>query len=79
MGEKFNFNNSVENFLKDLYEDIDNEKPYGKQRIFELDNKLDLKEVFENMSIAPERKLIIKNGDKIGIIALYYIFKKLFI
>ena len=79
MGEKFNFNNSVENFLKDLYEDIDNEKPYGKQRIFELDNKLDLKEVFENMSIAPERKLIIKNGDKIGIIALYDIFKKLVI
>ena len=79
MGEKFNFNNSVENFLKDLYEDIDNEKPYGKQRIFELDNKLDLKEVFEKMSIAPERKLIIKNGDKIGIIALYDIFKKLVI
>ena len=79
MGEKFNFNNSVENFLKDLYEDVDNEIPYGIKRIFELDDKLDLKEVFEKMSVSPERKLIIKNGTKIGIIALYDIFKKLVI
>ena len=79
MGEKFNFNNSIENFLKDLYEDVDNELPYGKKRIFELDDQLDLKEVFEKMSISPERKLIIKNGTKFGIIALYDIFNKLVI
>ncbi len=80
MGEKFNFNNTVENFLKDLYEDIDNEMPYGKRRIKELNDDTNLKNVFEEMSTSPERKLIIKNSDsKIGIIALYDIFKKLVI
>ena len=80
MGEKFNFNNTVENFLKDLYEDIDDELPYGKRRIKELNDDTNLKKVFEEMSTSPERKLIIKNDDsKIGIIALYDIFKKLVI
>lgn len=79
MGEKFNFNKSVENFLKDLYEDVNNALPYGNKRIHELNDETNLKEVFEKMSIAPERKLIIKNGSKIGIIALYDIFKKLII
>ena len=80
MGEKFNFNNTVENFLKDLYEDIDDELPYGIKRIKELTDDTNLKKVFEEMSTSPERKLIIKNDDsKIGIIALYDIFKKLVI
>ena len=80
MGEKFNFNNTVENFLKDLYEDVDNEIPYGKRRIKELNDNTSLKNVFEEMSTSPERKLIIKNSDsQIGIIALYDIFKKLVI
>ena len=79
MGDKFNFNNSVENFLKDLYEDIDTQKPYGIRRIVELNDDTDLKEVFEKMNISPERKIITKSGAKIGIIALYDIFKKLVI
>ena len=80
IGEKFNFNNTVENFLKDLYEDIDDELPYGIKRIKELTDDTNLKKVFEEMSTSPERKLIIKNDDsKIGIIALYDIFKKLVI
>ena len=79
MGDKFNFNNTVENFLKDLYEDIDNQKPYGIRRIVELNDDTDLKEVFEKMNISPERKIITKSGAKIGIIALYDIFKKLVI
>jgi len=79
MGDKFNFNNSVENFLKDLYEDIDTQKPYGIRRIVELNDDTDLKEVFEKMNISPERKIITKNGAKIGIIALYDVFKKLVI
>ena len=80
MGEKFNFNNTVENFIKDLYEDIDDEIPYGIKRIKELTDDTNLKKVFEEMSTSPERKLIIKNDDsKIGIIALYDIFKKLVI
>lgn len=80
-GEKFNFSNSIESFLKDLYEEVDNEKPYGKTRIKELEDGKNLKEVFEEMSISPERKLIIKNDNNknIGVVALYDIFKKLVI
>ena len=80
MGEKFNFNNTIESFLKDLYEDIENEMPYGKRRINELNDDTNLKNVFELMNISPERKLIVKyNNDdsKIGIIAQYDIFKRL--
>ena len=79
-GEKFNFGNTIESFLKDLYEDVDSEIPYGKKRIEELTDNTLLKEVFEKMSISPERKLIIRNEEKrIGIVALYDIFKKLVI
>ena len=81
IGERFNFSNSIESFLKDLYEGVDDELPYGKKRIVELNDDTNLKKVFEEMSISPERKLIIKNDNKknIGIVALYDIFKKLVI
>ena len=79
-GEKFNFSNTIESFLKDLYEGVDDEIPYGKKRIVELNDNTNLKVVFENMSISPERKLIIRNDDtNIGVVALYDIFKKLII
>ena len=79
-GEKFNFGNTIECFLKDLYEGVDNEIPYGKKRIEELTDNTFLKEVFEKMSISPERKLIIRDEEeRIGIVALYDIFKKLVI
>ena len=79
-GEKFNFNNSIESFLKDLYEGIDDQIPYGEKRIVELKDDTDLKKVFEYMSISPERKLVIRNDNSsIGIVALYDIFKKLVI
>ena len=80
IGEKFNFNHSIESFLRDLYEGVDDEKPYGKKRIIELKNDTNLKQVFENMSISPERKLIVKDDNlNFGVIALYDIFKKLVI
>ena len=79
-GEKFNFGNTIESFLKDLYEGVDDEIPYGKTRIQEITDTIILKEVFEKMSISPERKLIVKNEDKnFGLVALYDIFKKLVI
>ncbi len=80
-GDKFNFSNSIESFLKDLYEGIDDKKPYGIKRIVEVGDNTDLKEVFEKMSVSPERKLIIKNDNatNIGVVALYDIFKKLVI
>ena len=59
---------------------MDDEIPYGKKRIAELNDDTNLKKVFEEMSISPERKLVIKNDNKnIGIVALYDIFKKLVI
>lgn len=76
-GEKFNFSNTIESFLTDLYEGVDDEKPYGKKRIMEIKDDTNLKQVFEEMSISPERKLIIKNDNNIGVVALYDIFKKL--
>ena len=78
-GEKFNFNFTIEEFLKDLYEDVDKEIPYGKTRIVEVEESSDLKYVFEQMSISPERKLIIRKNSNIGVVALYDIFKKLII
>ena len=80
-GDKFNFGNTIESFLIDLYDGVDTEKPYGKKRIIESNDDSNLKEVFEQMSISPERKLIIKNdnNNNIGIVALYDIFKKLVI
>ena len=67
--------------MKDLYEGIDDKKPYGIKRIVEVGDNTDLKEVFEKMSVSPERKLIIKNDNatNIGVVALYDIFKKLVI
>jgi len=51
-----------------------------KKRIVELNDDTNIKVVFENMSISPDRKLFIRNDDiNIGVIALYDIFKKLII
>ena len=59
-----------------MYHDIDDELPYGKERIIIFDNgNFKLKDVFENMSISPERKLLIRNEDTLyGIITLSDIF-----
>jgi len=48
-GEKFNFSNTIESFLKDLYEGVDDEKPYGKKRIMEIKDDTNLKQVFEEI------------------------------
>ena len=60
-GDKFNFYETIEKFLNDLYENVDDEKPLGKKRIIEVDYEMNLKNIFENMSICPERKLIVKD------------------
>ena len=76
-GNNLNFNTKISAFLEDLYEGVDNEKPYGKKRITQLDETTDLKKVFEEMSICPERKLVVKYEDHIGIITLSNIFTEL--
>lgn len=76
-GEKFSFNDTIESFLLDLYEDVDNERPLGKDRIVQIEEDENLKNVFEQMSICPERKLIVKSKDDIGVITLSNIFTTL--
>ena len=78
-GEKFNFNDTIENFMKDLYDGVENKMPYGNERIVEINDDRNLKQVFEDMSTSPERKIIVHKNNKIGIITLYDIFKKLII
>ena len=78
-GEKFNFNDTIENFMKDLYDGVDNKIPYGNERIVEINDDRNLKQVFEDMSTSPERKIIVHKNKKVGIITLYDIFKKLII
>ena len=72
-----NFSNNLSSFLEEWYEEVDNQKPYGKKRITELEESTNLKKVFEEMSICPERKLIVKYDDHIGIITLSNIFIEL--
>ena len=76
-GNNLNFSTNLGSFLEDLYEGVDNQKPYGKKRITELEESTNLKKVFEEMSICPERKLIVKYDDHIGIITLSNIFIEL--
>ncbi len=76
-GDKFNFNETIEKFLNDLYENVDDEKPLGNKRIIEVNYEMNLKNIFENMSICPERKLIVKDGNKIGLITLSNCFNNL--
>ena len=76
-GDKFNFSDTIEKFLNDLYENVDDEKPLGNKRIIEVNYEMNLKNIFENMSICPERKLIVKDGNKIGLITLSNCFNNL--
>jgi len=69
-------------FLEDLYKDVSEEIPLGKDRIF-LCNSFDfnIKELFENMSLSPERKIFAVNDkdEVLGIITLSDLFKILII
>ena len=60
-----------------MYENVDDEKPLGNKRIIEVNYEMNLKNIFENMSICPERKLIVKDGNKIGLITLSNCFNNL--
>ena len=76
-GNNFSFNDTVEKFLVKLYEGIDEERPLGKERIsiIDINDFLDIKTLFEMMSISPERKIIVKENEDLGVITLSTIFK----
>ena len=82
-GEKFNFSNTIESFLKDLYEGVDDEKPYGKNRIAYLElndttKTFYVKELIENLNCSIEKKIVIydpNDNNKLYLISLKTIFK----
>ena len=77
-----NQNLTNEQFLTNMYEGIDDDKPYGKERIifFEYNDenkKLRIKQLLEKINGAPEKKIILKDeegGNKLEIISLKNIF-----
>ena len=74
-----------EEFLVNMYEGIDDEKPYGKQRLILLElndetKQIKIKEIFEKINISPEKKIIVfdkNNGNKVYLISLKSIFEKI--
>lgn len=59
-----------------LYKGVDKEKPYGKEMVIILENiDIPIKQLFELMSISPERKIVVKGEDSIGVITLSNIFE----
>ena len=55
-----------EQFLNDMYEGIDDDKPLGKERIIYLEyndttKKYKIKELLEKINGAPEKKIVLKN------------------
>ena len=78
VGIFFTLDDSVEKFLNQLYEGIDNEKPLGKERIKYIDiknEKYTMKQIFELLNASPEKKIIINTGDDYSLITLSNIFK----
>ena len=77
-----NQNLTNEQFLTNMYEGIDDDKPYGKERIifFEYNNenkKLRIKQLLEKINGAPEKKIVMidkEGGNKLEIISLKNIF-----
>jgi hypothetical protein len=80
-----NQNLTNEQFLINMYEGIENDKPYGKERIIYLEyddesKKLSVKGLLEKINGAPEKKIILKvkeDGNKLYIISLKSIFDAL--
>lgn len=76
------FNDTISKFLEDLYDGVSDELPLGKDRIFFSKNlDFNIKELFENMSLSPERKIFAldDSNEFVGIITLSDLFKILII
>ena len=77
-----NQNLTNEQFLKNMYEGIESEIPYGKERIiyFEYNQetkKYRIKQLLECINGAPEKKIVLKDiedGNKLYVISLKSIF-----
>ena len=77
-----NQNLTNEKFLINMYEGIEGEKPYGKERIIFLEyneesKKIKIKNLLERINGAPEKKIVLINkedGNKLEFISLKNIF-----
>lgn len=83
-GENFKFTDPIKTFLKELYSDVNEERPLGKDRIVfinESDNYT-FKEIMEFINFSPEKKIVIHKTNNpntlLGIISLSDIFKLIF-
>jgi len=70
-----------EQFLNNMYEGIDGDKPLGKERIIYLEynditKKYKIKELLEKINGAPEKKIVLKNEKEIGNNLFYIISLK---
>lgn len=61
--EKFRFDASIMSFLEDLYSDVNQELPYGQDRLafIEENENLSFKEFLERIYQSPEKKIVVYN------------------
>ncbi len=71
-GDKFSFTDPISKFLIELYDGVESEMPYGRERIvISNNNDHTLKEIFEMMAQSPERKIILNTNEIITISDLF--------
>ena len=65
--------------MKELYKEIDDTLPLGKERVIISQLQIEnLKDIFEKMVISPEKKIVIKNDQEFcAIISISDIFNLL--
>jgi hypothetical protein len=69
----------VSKLLAEMYKNIDEVLPLGKERIIFIEIGEDnLKDVFEKMAVSPEKKIVVKSGDNyLAIISISDLFNLL--
>lgn len=83
-GEKFKFSDSIRVFLEELYSDIDEELPFGKDRVVFINDadNYTFKEIMEFINLSPEKKIVVHKHNKpcslLGVISLSDVFKLVF-
>lgn len=83
-GEKFRFSDTIKIFLSELYSDINEEKPYGQDRVAFINDicEYSFKEIMEFINQSPEKKIILHRKDDLcsllGVISLSDVFKLVF-
>mmetsp|Transcript_342 Transcript_342/g.329 ORF Transcript_342/g.329 Transcript_342/m.329 type:complete len:493 (+) Transcript_342:3-1481(+) len=83
-GEKFKFSDTIRTFLEELYSDVNEEKPYGRDRIsfIQQGDEYSFKDILELIYHSPENKIVIEKNKEpcslYGMISLSDVFKIIF-